>query len=151
LWKLDRRAISSKPGAALKRAAKAAKALQKAYFSLNPQDREWVHNIQSSETLYAKPHLLDDTILHLSLVFSSAIGRPSPLPPQSRRFAVLMTGRAPVQIKDQRFRELVFNLLGTADDLGGKFTFNKNDQSGTLLKALNILRNGGHVPKGLVP
>jgi hypothetical protein len=52
-------------------------------------------------------------------------------------------------IKDQMFRELVFSLLSAATWSRGKFTLDKNCQSGTLLKALTILRP--ELPKGLVP
>jgi hypothetical protein len=46
-------------------------------------------------------------------------------------------------------RELVFDLLSAARGNYGEFTLDKNRQSGTLLKALDILRP--HLPKGLVP
>ncbi len=151
LWKRDRRAVSSKPGLALVRAAKAAQALQKAVYSLSQQDRAWVDNIMSSGMLQferGKIHDLKMTIVNLAMVFSSAIGRPSPRPPMPWLPPRL---RASAMIKDQRFRELVFDLLSAADEARGAFTLNKNRQTGTLLDALNILRDGDHLPKGLVP
>jgi hypothetical protein len=45
-------------------------------------------------------------------------------------------------------RELVFSLLSAAHDNYGQFTLDKNRESGTLLKALDILRP--YLPKGLV-
>jgi len=135
----------------LVRAAKAAQALQKAVYSLSQQDRAWVDNIMSSGMLQferGKIHDLKMTIVNLAMVFSSAIGRPSPLPPMAWLPPRL---RASARIKDQRLRELVFDLLSAADEARGEFTLNKNRQTGTLLDALNILRDGDHLPKGLVP
>jgi hypothetical protein len=149
LWKRDRRAVSLKPGPALVRAAKAAQTLQKEVYRLNQQDREWVDNIMSSEMVQferGKIHDLTMTIVNLAMVFSSAIGRPSPLPPMGW---LPPRWRASAMIKDQMLRELVFCLLSAADSTGGKFTLDKNYQKGTLLDALNILRD--HLPKGLVP
>jgi hypothetical protein len=142
LWKRDRRAVSSKPGPDLVKAAKAARTLQEAFYRLNKHDREWVDNMLSSQMQFERGeiHHLETTILNLAMVFSVATGRPPPLPPHLGR---------PLGIKDQMFRELVFSLLSAAVDSHGKFTLDKNSQSGTLLKALNILRP--HLPKGLVP
>jgi hypothetical protein len=142
LWKRDRRAVSSKPSAALYKAAKAAQTLKGALYSLKRQDREWVDNIMSSQTLFlaGKIHHLESTIVNLAIVFSHAIGRPSSPPPYFPR---------PLQIKDQMFRELVFDLLSAARAAGGKLPFDKNYQRGALVDALNILRP--HLPKGLVP
>ena len=79
IWKRDRRAVPSQPGPALKEAAKAARALQKAVYSLNTQDREWVDNIMSSQLQFeaGKIHDLETTIRNIASVFSGAIGRPS--------------------------------------------------------------------------
>ena len=49
VWETDRRAISSKPGQALLRAAEAARTFNEAFCSLNKDDREWV------ERLVARP------------------------------------------------------------------------------------------------
>ena len=46
-------------------------------------------------------------------------------------------------------RELVFSLLSAADGARGEFTLDKNRGTGTLLRALELLRP--HLPKGLVP
>jgi hypothetical protein len=142
LWKRDRRAVSSNPGPALIKAAKAARTLQEAFYRLKKHDREWVDNILSSEMQFelGEIHHLESTILNLAMVFSAAIGRPTSLPPH--------LGRS-LGIKDQMLRDLVFSLLSAATESHGKFTLDKNSQSGTLLKALDILRP--HLPKGLVP
>jgi hypothetical protein len=83
LWQRDRRAVSSKPGPALIKAAKAARTLQEAFYRLNKHDREWMDNILSSQMQFelGKIHHLETTIVNLGMVFSAAIGRPAPLPP----------------------------------------------------------------------
>jgi hypothetical protein len=148
LWKRDRRAVSSKPGQALIQAAKAARTLQQTFFRLNKQDRDWVENIMHLEMQFmaGEIHHLESTIVNLAMVFSAAIGRPSPLP---RHLERILPRGVPPKIKDQMFRELVFGLLGAAEETRGHFSFDKNPVSGTLARALDLLRD--HLPKGLVP
>jgi hypothetical protein len=148
LWKRDRRATSSKPDQDLVQAAKAARTLQQTFFRLNKQDREWVENIMHLEMQFmlGEIHHLDSTILNLAMIFSAAIGRPSPLP---RHLERILLKRVPPKIKDQMFRELVFGLLSAAAETRGQFRFDKNYERGTLARALDLLR--GHLPKGLVP
>jgi hypothetical protein len=138
------RAVSSKPGSALVRAARAAKTLQQEFHRLSQQDRERVENLRSS-SIFSKTSL-GPTITELAIVFNHAIDRPSQnlaVPRVFRQRQVRFT------VKNQMLRELVFSLLSAAYDNYGKFTLDKNRQSGTLLKALDILRP--HLPKGLVP
>lgn len=146
IWQRDRRAVSSKPGPALVRAAKAATTLQKEFYGMNKEDRGWVDHIISSSKAFlgGKKIPLGGTIIQLALVFNHAIGRRSPtqLP---RRWRL----RFQQKVKDQMLRELVFSLLSAAYEVRGEFTLDKNQQRGTLLKALHILRP--HLPKGLVP
>jgi hypothetical protein len=152
LWKRDRRSMSSKPGQDLVQAAKAARTLQQTFFRLNKQDRDWVENIMHLEMQFmaGEIHHLESTILNLTMLFCSAIGRPSPLPRHSERFLErLLPKRVPPKIKDQMFRELVFGLLSAAAETRGQFRFDKNYESGTLARALNLLRD--HLPKGFVP
>ncbi len=148
LWKRDRRAVSSTPGQALIQAAKAARTLQQNFFYMNKQDRDWVENIRHSQMQFMAGEIdhLESTIVNLAMVFSAAIGRPSPLP---RHLERILPRGVPPKIKDQMFRELVFGLLGAAEETRGQFRFNKNAESGTLARALNLLRD--HLPKGLVP
>lgn len=47
LWKRDRRAMSGKPRYALIEAANAARTLQKTFYRLNKQDRDWVENFST--------------------------------------------------------------------------------------------------------
>jgi hypothetical protein len=144
IWQRDRRAVSSKPGLALVKAAWAATTLQQEFHRLSPQDREQVDNIKSSSMAYEIS--LEPTITKLAVVFNHALGRPSEwlaLPRVFRRRQVRFT------VKNQMLRELVFSLLSAAHDNYGQFTLDKNRQSGTLLKALDILRP--YLPKGLVP
>jgi hypothetical protein len=138
------RTVSSKPGLALVKAARAATTLQQEFHRLSQQDREWVENIKYSSM--AREISLEATITKLAVVFNHAIGRPSEwlaLHRVFRRHQVRFT------VKNQMLRELVFTLLRVARDNYGEFTLDKNLQSGTLLEALNILRP--HLPKGLVP
>ena len=143
IWQRDRRAVLSKPGPALVRAARAATTLQKEFHRLSQQDREWVENIRSSSMFQEIP--LERAIMQLELVFNHAIGRPS------KRLELPRAWRHRVQntVKDQMLRELVFSLLNAARQNYGEFTLDKNSQSGALLEALDILRP--HLPKGLVP
>jgi hypothetical protein len=79
VWKRDRRAVSAKPGRALLRAAKAAQVLHKAFYELKKQDREWVENIKQTQIqFWAGEIQLEPAILYLTMLFSNAIGRPSP-------------------------------------------------------------------------
>jgi hypothetical protein len=134
------------------KAAKAAKTLDEAVWSLNQQDREWVDHILTSRRQREAGKIRDlrATISNLSIVFSSAIGRPYPHPrgTPAYRLARGLKDERP-RIKDERFQELVYSLLRAADGASGKFTFNKNSQTGTLVDALQTLRP--HLPKGLVP
>ena|ERR1035437_7595912 len=152
LWTRDRRAVSSKPGRALIQAAKAARTLQQNFFYMNKQDRHWVENIKRSQMQFVAGEIqhLESTILNVAMVFRAAIGRPSPLPRHSERFLEkLLPKRVPPKIKDQILRELVFGLLGAAEETGGHFSFEKTSVSGTLARALDLLRD--HLPVGLVP
>lgn len=139
-----RRARASKPGSALVKAARAATTLQQEFHRLSPQDRERVDNIKSSSMAYDIS--LEPTITKLAVVFNHALGRPSEwlaLPRVFRRRQVRFT------VKNQMLRELVFSLLSAAHDNYGQFTLDKNRQSGTLLKAIDILRP--YLPNDLVP
>jgi hypothetical protein len=135
-------------------AAKAAQTLQQKFFQMSEQDRDWVENIKSSEMqlqfMNGEIHHLDMTLVNVAMVFSSAIGRPYPLPRHlERRQERMLRGRASPKVKDQSLRELVFGLLGAAEETRGHFSFDKNPVGGTLARALDDLRN--HLPNGLVP
>jgi hypothetical protein len=103
-----------------------------------------MNNIMSSQWQFenGKINDLGTTIINIALLFSTAIGRPSPLP--FRR-----GGNRALNVKDQMLRELIFSLLSAAAFTHGEFTMDKNRQTGTLLPALDLLRT--HLPKGLVP
>jgi hypothetical protein len=141
-WKRDRRSTGERPGAALIYAADAARALQKTFFRTNKRDREWVETIKASQMQFVagEIHHVEATITNLCMLLNTAVGRPSPLPPH--------LAKGSLKIKDQMLRELVFGLLAAADNAGRKLTFNKNSETGTLAKALDLLRD--HLPTGLV-
>jgi hypothetical protein len=124
-------------------AADAARTLQKEFSRINKDDRDWIENIKQSELqfLAGEIHDVETTILNLSILLNAAAGRRSRLPPWLEENAL--------KVRDQLFRDLVFGLLGAAEDNGGELTFNKNSETGTLAEALDLLR--GHVPPGLVP
>jgi hypothetical protein len=138
------RAVSSKPGSALVKAARAATTLQKEFYRLSQQDRGRVEYLRSpsgfSETS------LGLAITELAIVFNHAIGK------RSQNLAVPRVFRQRQDrftVKNQMLRELVFALLSSARDNYGKLGLDKNRESGTLLEALNILRP--YLPKGVVP
>ena len=139
-----RRARAPKPGSALVKAARAATTLQNEFYRLSQQDREWLENIRSSSIFYRIS--LGPAITELAVVFNHAIGRPSERLALPRAFR---QRQARLTIKNQMLRELVFDLLSAARGNYGEFTLDKNRQSGTLIKALDILRP--HLPEGLVP
>jgi hypothetical protein len=151
LWGRYRPATSSKQGQALIHAAKAARTLQQKFFHMSKQDREWVENIKRSEMQFTagEIHHLETTIVNVARVFTASIGRPSPVPRHVEKMLERMLGGPPPKVKDQMLRELVFGLLAAATDTGGKLSFNKNSETGTLAKALDLLRD--HLPRGLVP
>jgi hypothetical protein len=142
IWQRDRRAVLSKPGPALFKAARAATTLQKQFYRLSQEDREWLENIRSTSLFRGIP--VEKAIMELELVFNHAIGRHSRRRELPRKWQLLQAG-----VKDQMLRELVFSLLRAARDNSGELTLDKNLSTGSLLEALDILRP--HLPKGLVP
>jgi hypothetical protein len=142
-WKRDRRSTGQKPGPRLVYAADAARTLQKEFFRIKKDDRDWVETIKQFQMQFLAGEIdnVEATITNLSMLLNAAVGRPSPLPPH--------LAKGSLKIKDQMLRELVFGLLAAADNTGRKLTFNKNSETGTLAKALDLLRN--YLPTGLVP
>jgi hypothetical protein len=149
LWKRDRRATSSKPGPALHQAAKATRSLLKSFDRLRQEDRDWVDNLCAQSTLWGEGiERLDATILNLATVFNHAVGRPAPMPRESLELNVKL-GVRPQNIRDQMFREVVMGLMSAAAENRGKFTLDSTCKTGTLIEALDLLRD--HLPEGLVP
>jgi hypothetical protein len=146
IWQRDRRAVLSKPGPALLKAARASTTLQKEFYRLSQEDRDWLENIRSTSLFREFRGIpVQKAIMELELVFNHAIGKPSRRRELPRKWQLLQAG-----VKDQMLRELVFSLLRAARDNYGEFTLDKNSPpKGSLLQALDILRP--HLPKGLVP
>jgi hypothetical protein len=142
------RARPVKPGAALVRAAEAARTLYEAVGSLNKEDREWVRRLQAEHSVTDTNVWLPDTALLLVHLFSFAVGK---APPQDRDTAARpeLRGRRRGTVKNVIFRDFVFDLLSTAGASGGDFTFDKNYETGTLLKAIEIL--SPQLPEGVIP
>lgn len=139
----DRRSTGQEPGRRLRYAADAARTLQKEFSRLSKDDHDWVENIKQSQPQFLAGEIghTETAIWNLANILNLAVGRRTPLPPWLEKNAL--------KIDDQMLRELVFGLLAAAEDAGGKLTFNKNSESGTLVAALDLLRK--HLPKGLVP
>jgi hypothetical protein len=79
---------------------------------------------------------------NIAVVFNQAAGRPAPDHP-------LKTFGRRLKVKDQVLSQLVFQLCRLAEELGGEFTLDKNYHRGTLLQALELLRD--HLPERLIP
>ncbi len=148
VWKRDRRATSSKPGPALQRAAEATRSLLKSFDRLRQDDRDWVENFRADPTLFGDGiERLDTTILNLAIVFNHAVGRPSPIPRTTLEFQAKL-GVKPLGVRDQMFREVVMGLMSAAAENRGKFTLDSTCKTGTLIEALELLRD--HLPRRLV-
>ena len=131
LWNRDRRATSSKPGTALREAAKATRSLLKSFDRLRQEDRDWVESLCAQSTLWGEGiERLDTTILNLAIVFNHAVGRPSPIP---RKSLVLneKLGVEPLSVRDQMFREIIIGLMNAAVENRGKFTLDSTCKTGT--------------------
>lgn len=149
VWLQDRRAVPSKPGRALLRAADAARVLHEAFWSLNEVDREWVKRITAGEPDYQellRPLRL--TVSQIDDLLSIAVGRFIPRMPAS---AVLRykAGRRKGDRGDAMFVGLIQSLVFSTAIAGGKLTFDKNYKKGTLVEVLKTLRP--HLPRGVVP
>jgi hypothetical protein len=149
VWERDRRAVSSKPGRALLKAAKAARVLNEAIWSLNKEDREWVKRITARDPEYQE--LIRGLLLTVSQiddVFSIAVGKFIPRMPGT---VVLRNKRGRIKggVGDAMFGEFIQQILFFTARAGGEITFDKNYKKGTLIDILNILRP--RLPEGVVP
>jgi hypothetical protein len=165
IWKWDRRAGSSEPGEALKRAAKAARTLNEAVGSLKKTDREWVEKLLNqdnaiwSEEMVNCPPGRDSRLIDLfgkiwaiACLFSAAAGGSAPL---RVGFAKLpyKVGKKKGTVRDETFYRFVFHLCGNAAEWGGNLSVDKDRrrdaEGGDLAKALNIIRQ--YLPNGVIP
>jgi hypothetical protein len=147
VWELDGRGRPSKPGQALDEAAQAARALHKAYLKLNEEDREWLEGFLAPNSYYVgKLRELPLTVWRLAHLFSTAVGKSLPEAP------VLPTKKRDWRqrtVKDVTFENFLSHLFVDVAETGGKLTFTKDSETGTLIAALDILRP--HLPEGVVP
>jgi hypothetical protein len=149
LWGRDRRAVSSKPSSSLREAAKATRTLQKAFDRLPDADRKWVENIRVQSALWGEGlDELETTVKNLAIVFNHSVGRSSPIPRRSLALNEKLRV-TPLNVKDQMFKEVVIVLMSAAVENQGKFTLDANCKTGTLVEALDLLRD--HLPQDLVP
>jgi hypothetical protein len=149
VWKRDRRAVSSKPGEALIKAAEAAQTLNEAFGSLKKEDREWVEGLFAQKPWsHERLPELPRAVWLIAFLFSTAIGKFLPIMPGTATLRD-KRGRRRGNVKDMTFEVLIRRLLLWATEYYGEFTFDKNSGKGTLTDALNILRS--YLPKGVVP
>jgi hypothetical protein len=175
VWEWDRRAGSSEPGEALKRAAKAARTLREAVGSLNKADREWVEKLLKQDHPYwseelvnrppgryslapwvpdQEPRLGDLSVKvgALAALFSTAANQPAAEMAGSAKLRY-KSGRRKGAVKDETFHDLVFSLLSNAAEWGGALPLDKSKnfkkEGGALAEALEMLRP--YLPKGVIP
>jgi hypothetical protein len=148
VWETDRRAVSSRPGRALFKAAEAARTLNEAICSLNKDDREWVERLMARPVYRELPREFLQMVSQIDDLFSTAIGESSPLIPGAAALRY-KRGRRKGAVGNMMFGLLIRRLWLWATEHRGKFTFDKNHEKGTLIDALNILRP--HLPKRVVP
>lgn len=166
IWRRDRRAVQSRPGKALKRAAEAARKLDQELNSLTKADREWLQSLLLQEPQYVQRQLigphpgylvppyeptaldgLSITVFHLVALVVTAAGQVPPFAPGVR--GPFKPGRGKGTVNDPTFHNFVGSLLIGASMFGGFFTLDKNFKRGTLLEALDALRP--YLPKGVIP
>jgi hypothetical protein len=147
VWELDTRARPSKQSQALHEAARAARALNKAYLKLNKEDRELLEGFMAPNSYYiGKLRELPLTVWRLAHLFSIAVGKSLPEAP------ALSTKKRDWRqrtVKNATFETFLTHLFVDVAETGGILTFTKESGSGSLIEALDILRP--HLPEGVVP
>jgi hypothetical protein len=152
----DRRSTGQIVGTRLRGVAGHAKRLREAYSRLSQQDRDRIEHIKNTQAQFTAGAIqnVDATICNLSSLIHTALGKTTPIPKPLKRdhkYALYQElGMLGPKANDQMLRELVFGLLHSAKDAGGELTFDKNNESGSLATTLRGLRDGGHLPPGLV-
>jgi hypothetical protein len=117
--------------AAVTKTIKAARLFKLKIAKLDPKDREYLVERSLEE--------------EINFFLERAVGPHEFL----RRALVGRRGRPLDTIKNREFRPFVLNLLFIAERLGGGFTFTKSNRTGTLIKAIELLRP--YAPPGVVP
>jgi hypothetical protein len=148
IWWRDEQSAPLRPGPALMKVAKAARKLHEAQFELDKQDRAWVNRILQREPAIFERQFerLPQTTWQLDFIFSSAAG--TSFRSDNER-SPTKSGRKKGSVNNREFQKLVRDLLLGALAAGGELTFDKNFKKGTLIDALDILRE--YLPRGLVP
>jgi hypothetical protein len=162
VWKLDRRAVSSKSGDALVNAAKAARGLNEAVCNLNGADRDWVNTIADSHPSLSQEQRirgttdlfqineLNYTVWLLATLFNFAINQSSPIVAGKVQFLDKRGKKSGIG-KDMMFEFFLLRILTATAEAGGRLSFNKNSPTGTgtLVEALELLRE--RLPQGVIP
>jgi hypothetical protein len=148
VWQRDRRAYGGKPGAALTRAAEAARTLHEALDNLEPDDRAWLEKLWLRTPEYTE-RLPDvpETAFQLAHLLSVAVGKAPP--PTRGQTSRPRGGRRKGSVKDVFFLDFVRLLFVIANDTGGDLAIENECGTGTMIQALKILRP--YLPKGVVP
>jgi hypothetical protein len=106
VWDRDRRAVGSKPGRALLKAAKAARTLHEAVWSLNEEDSKWVEKLAAHDVDYRElPQAFLLTVSLIDGLFSTAINKSFPISPAKG-------GRRGQDVWRTHFRDLIFDGQG---------------------------------------
>lgn len=149
VWQLDRRARPSNPSQAMDEAAQAARSLHKAFLKLNKDDRECLDSLLAPNSYYTgRLRELPLTVWRLAHLFSTAVGKSLPAS-AGRDVSTRKRDWRQRTVKDVTFERLLSHLLVDVAETGGHVTFTKESGTGTLIAALDILRE--HLPEGVVP
>ena len=156
------RAVSSKPSRALIKAAEAAQTLNEAVCSLNKVDRKWVDELVAHDprlcyeerllrsTEGFQTDQLHRTVFLLDYLFNTVIGKSPPILSGTARLS-MVSGPKKGTVKNPTFHNFVWSLLTGTAEFGGRLSLNKNrnEKEGTLVRALDILRD--YLPSGVIP
>jgi hypothetical protein len=163
VWRYDRRAVSSKkPGRAFVQAVEAARVFHEQLQKVSEADREWVASL-SKEFFADKDHLneleqlrdkrihvpffggdfggLQRTVYRIAHMLAIAVNKSPPKAPG-------VSGRSRT-VKDPTFQRFVRDLLINAELAHGRLSLEASAQSGTLIAAIEKLRE--YLPPGVVP
>jgi hypothetical protein len=160
VWKLDRRAVTSKSGDALVKAASAARTLNEAVCSLNGRDRQWVNMIADRHPSLSQEQRirgttdlfeineLNYTVWLLATLFNFATNKSSPMVAGVVRVPDKKGKKSGIG-NDMMFEFVLRRLLTATAEARGRLSFNKNSCTGALVEALALLRD--RLPQGVIP
>jgi hypothetical protein len=147
-WQLDR--LPAKPGPALIKAAKAIQMLHEAQFEFGEADRALLSRILETKPVEFDEQFerLPQTTARLYSIFNSTMGT-SKRPDRGGPPRTPGRKKGSVSVHNRALQKLVRDLSLAALAAGGNFTINKNFKTGSLIEALDALRD--YLPAGVVP